>query len=204
MNDPRGSIWRQWDLHCHTPASFDYQDMSISNQAIVNNLLGAGITAVAICDHHTMDVARITEVKRLAGSQLTVFPGIELRSELGGGEVVHYIGIFSDDANVADLWTRLQGTLKLTATDITAMGGDERVYVPFRKGATLIKELGGVVTVHAGKKSNSIERIANAEEFKQAVKEDMARHFIDILEIGQANDATGYKTIVFPGIGFHC
>ncbi len=23
--NPRGSMWRQWDLHCHTPSSFDYK-----------------------------------------------------------------------------------------------------------------------------------------------------------------------------------
>ena len=25
MNDPKGSFWRKWDLHIHTPASFHWQ-----------------------------------------------------------------------------------------------------------------------------------------------------------------------------------
>ena len=25
MNDPRGSLWRKWDLHVHTPASIVHQ-----------------------------------------------------------------------------------------------------------------------------------------------------------------------------------
>jgi hypothetical protein len=25
MNDPRGSLWRKWDLHVHTPASLVHE-----------------------------------------------------------------------------------------------------------------------------------------------------------------------------------
>ena len=53
-----------------------------------------------------------------------------------------------------------------------------------------------------GKKENSLERIANAEEFKQALKEDLAREHIDILEIGSIKDESGYRKIVFPHLGF--
>ena len=49
-----------------------------------------------------------------------------------------------------------------------------------------------------GRKSNSIECIANADEFKQAVKEDLVREHIDILEIGSVKDEDGYRTMVFP------
>lgn len=39
---------------------------------------------VVITDHHTMDVARIKDLQALAKDKLTVLPGIEFRSELGG------------------------------------------------------------------------------------------------------------------------
>lgn len=26
MNDPRGSAWRKWDLHIHTPFSFHWNE----------------------------------------------------------------------------------------------------------------------------------------------------------------------------------
>ncbi len=30
----RGSEWHKWDLHFHTPSSYDYKDKSVSNQDI--------------------------------------------------------------------------------------------------------------------------------------------------------------------------
>lgn len=201
MNDPQGSMWRKWDLHCHTPASFDYHDKSVSTSTILGTLLKSQIAAVAITDHHIIDVPRLQELKTLAGNVMTVFPGIEFRSELGGSESVHYVGIFPPEYDITNLWTKLQGTLQLTEADIEAKGGHQRVYVPFEQGAKLIRELGGIVTVHAGKKANSIESICNAHEFKQAVKEDMAKNFIDVLEIGRVQDEADYRAIVFPHIG---
>ena len=200
-NDPKGSVWRQWDLHFHTPSSFDYDEKSVSAQEIVDTLCETHVAAVAITDHHVMDVASIAEIKRLAGDTLTVFPGIELRSELGGRESVHYVGIFPEDADVEQLWTKLQGNLDMTPADLEEKGGDDRFYVPFEDGAQQIRDLGGIVTVHAGTKSNSIERIGNAESFKQQFKADIARAYIDILEIGKPQDADAYRTIVFPHIG---
>ncbi len=44
----RGSEWRKWDLHFHTPASPDYQNKSVTAQEIVDGLLRAGIEVVAI------------------------------------------------------------------------------------------------------------------------------------------------------------
>ena len=41
-NDPKGSVWRQWDFHFHTPASYDYEDMSVTDQQIVDGLLRVG------------------------------------------------------------------------------------------------------------------------------------------------------------------
>ena len=200
-NDPRGSIWRQWDLHLHTPSSFDYGNGSVKDEDIIERLVAEGLAAVAVTDHHRIDVARIHHLQQLAADRLVVFAGIELRSELGGSESVHYVGIFPDDCDLDDLWSKIQGPLGITPRDVAAKG-DDRVYVPFTQGAKLFHQLGGIVSVHAGKKSNSIERIANADEFKQAVKEDLAREHIDILEIGSLKDEEGYRKIVFPHLHF--
>lgn len=32
QNYPKGSLWRKWDLHFHTPASRDYANKSVTNQ----------------------------------------------------------------------------------------------------------------------------------------------------------------------------
>jgi AAA15 family ATPase/GTPase len=197
---PVGSLWGRWDLHFHTPSSFDYAAKGTTDQQIVDGLKTANVVAVAITDHHFMDVGRIRKLQGLAGSDLTVFPGVELRSELGGKESVHLIGIFSQDADPDFIWRKLQGPLKITPAEV-AQTGDDKVYVKFEEGAELIHELGGIVSVHAGRKTNSIENIGNEHPYKRAFKADLAKGHIDIFEIGKLADAADYKTIVFPQIG---
>ena len=34
----RGSEWRVWDLHFHTPSSYDYKDKSVTNEQLVEGL----------------------------------------------------------------------------------------------------------------------------------------------------------------------
>jgi len=39
MNEySKGAEWRKWDLHFHTPASFDYKDKSVTDEDIINTL----------------------------------------------------------------------------------------------------------------------------------------------------------------------
>jgi ABC-type lipoprotein export system ATPase subunit len=199
--DQRGSLWRKWDLHFHTPASFDYADGSVTNADIVAGLRAAGVSVVAITDHHTIDVARFEELRRLGGNDLTFFPGIELRCELGGREAIHYIGIFPESVNVRDLWASLQGKLDITPTHVTSKT-DERVWVSYEKGSSAIHELGGLVSIHAGKKTNSFENIKNDPPFKQLVKTDILRDCVDILEVQSDSDCRGYTDIVFPSVRF--
>jgi hypothetical protein len=195
-----GSTWGKWDLHFHTPSSFDYQNKATTNADIIDGLRRAGISVVAITDHHLIDVRRIRELQLLANGQPTVLPGIEFRSELGGKEKVHLIGIFSEDATLDDLWTKLGGKLELTPEDIRKKGGDEAVYVDFKTAVVVIRELGGIVTTHAGGKSNSIENIGNNATFKMALKTDIARKFVDVFELGKVTDRRTYVDIVFPKI----
>src|ERR1700726_1516202 len=90
---PVGSTWGKWDLHFHTPSSFDYQDKGVSDEQIVEALIKAGLDLIVITDHHFIDVSRIKHLQQLAGDRLTVLPGIEFRSDLGGKDKVHLIGI---------------------------------------------------------------------------------------------------------------
>ena len=34
----RGSEWRIWDLHFHTPSSYDYKDKSVTNKDLIDGL----------------------------------------------------------------------------------------------------------------------------------------------------------------------
>ena len=177
IHDPRGSLWNRWDLHFHTPSSFDYKDGTITNQQIVDGLVEKGVRVVAITDHHHIDVVRIRELQNLGQGKLTVFPGIELRDDHGANPV-HYICIFPDDCDLDHVWTTLQGSLGLTKVALAEKGGDERVYVPIEQGAAQARSLGGVVSIHAGAKSNSLDGIRNTEQFQQRIKFDITKKWV--------------------------
>lgn len=93
-NCSRGSEWRKWDLHIHSPASFHWKGerfksnpQSVDNEAIVDEMIGALNAAepavFAIMDYWTFD-GWFTFKHRLEQTgapiiEKTVFPGIELR-----------------------------------------------------------------------------------------------------------------------------
>jgi len=90
----RGSEWRKWDLHIHTPASFHWEGRKFNsdpnspeNTQLVDEMihaLNAAEPAVfAIMDYWTFD-GWFALKRRLAQAgapklEKTVFPGIELR-----------------------------------------------------------------------------------------------------------------------------
>jgi len=199
-NHERGSEWQKWDLHFHTPSSYDYENSSISNEEIIAALKNKGIKAVTITDHNIIDSDRIEKLQKLAGEDLTIFPGIELKSNLGGSDLVHFTGIFPEkDINLEDLKKEIEVKLKLKESDLSTLGGGDvkeghkKHFCEIGKILETIKDLGGLVAVHAGSKSNSYEKL----------KEILKDHYIskiDILEIGAENDIFDYINIVFPDI----
>ena len=198
----RGSEWRIWDLHFHTPSSYDYQDRSVNNQDIINILSENNVSVVAITDHHIIDIERIQDLQRLGKAKsIVVLPGIEFCSELGGSEAIHYIGIFPETANLNTIWTKIQGQCNLTSEEIVSKG-QERIVCSFEKTSSLIIELGGLVTIHAGKKSNSIEGIKNNLLVKQEFKQQLLSTYHPLLEVGKIEDVDNYKSYVFPNIKF--
>jgi len=116
-----GSFWGKWDLHFHTPSSYDYKNGTVTNDQIVAVLIQNDIQVVAITDHHFIDTQRIKDLKKIAGDRLAILPGIEFRSDLGGRESVHFIGIFPEGIDIDDLWTKLSGQLGITPRDIKAL-----------------------------------------------------------------------------------
>lgn len=90
----RGSEWRQWDLHIHTPASFHWKGKkfdgdpdSNANRIIVDEMIAALNAAepavFALMDYWTFDgwFALKRRLNEVGAPKLTkkVFPGIELR-----------------------------------------------------------------------------------------------------------------------------
>jgi hypothetical protein len=196
----RGSEWRKWDLH--TPSSFDYGDGSVSNEEIIETLKLNEISAAIITDHHHVDVERIKELAELGKKEnILILPGIELRSELGGRDSIHFIGIFPNE-NIDHIWDRIKGELHLTDHDIDR-DGDDGIISRIERSCELIHELGGITTIHAGRKKNSVENIRNNYVYKLKQKKDLLKNFIDILEIGKEEDIADYKNIIFPEIGYN-
>lgn len=89
----RGSEWRKWDLHIHTPASYQWKgskrfsEMSTqeSNDALhkVNEAIeSSDVSVFAIMDYWTLDgykkLRNYREQKGIRATK-TIFPGIELR-----------------------------------------------------------------------------------------------------------------------------
>ena len=197
----RGSEWRKWDLHFHTPSSYDYKNKSVTNEKIIKVLKDNNISLVAITDQHTIDIERIIELQNLAGDDIKILPGIECCSDSKGREPIHFIGIFSETNT-----ERLEYVINeiLSKADINKQKQNGRnkneIYCNLEKTSKLIRELGGLVTIHAGKKSNSIENITNSLPYAMAQKKDIVEN-IDIFELGKEEDQKVYVDVVFKEIG---
>lgn len=183
----RGSEWRKWDLHFHTPSSYDYQDGSVTNQDIIDGLYANNISVVAITDHHLIDIPRIKELQQLGKEKgITVLPGIEFLAELRDKEPIHYIGIFSEEANLNVIWGQLENKTALLGIKSENKRHNE-VYCVLKDTIELVKELGGIVTIHGGSKTNSVENITNSLSHSIAQKTDIAK-LVDFYELGKTDD----------------
>ena len=198
----RGSDWRKWDLHFHTPSSYDYADKSVTNQDIIDTLFVNQISVVAITDHHKIDIERIKELQRLGKEKdILVLPGIEFLSDARGKVPIHFIGIFSENCNLEYIWGQLENT-----TNIKKIKGEgkepNQVYCDLEETIKLVKSLGGITTIHAGEKTNSIENITHSLPHGEAQKTEIANQ-IDIYELGKVDDKDGYINVVFTAIKKH-
>lgn len=122
---PRGSEWREWDLHIHSPASFEWNGEKFGtdkdrNNSLIDEMIAAmneaAPAAFAIMDYWTFD-GWFALKKRLAEPGApkltkTVFPGIEVRlnAPMEGRLNAHVI--FSDEIN-NQLLKNFQGALQL-------------------------------------------------------------------------------------------
>lgn len=199
VHDARGSLWRVWDLHFHTPASFDHKNKGLTNAEIVDAVSGAGVEVLGVTDHHTMDLARIRDMQELGKGRLVVLPGIEVRTELGGSDSVHLVALFPEDCDLDYVWDTLRVKHDLEVQ--LKASGDDAVFVTFAKFSDTVHELRGLTLVHGGSKTNSIEEIKNHNAYKQALKTDLVRDYVDMFEAASLKDARDYQTVVFPAIG---
>jgi|SRR3990172_1571815 len=79
------------DLHLHTTAS----DGRLTPTELVQRAAKAGLKVIAITDHDTVDGIPEALAAAKAFPSLTVIPGVELSTDVTGGEV-HVLGYFID------------------------------------------------------------------------------------------------------------
>lgn len=131
---------------------------------------------------------------------ITFFPGVELRTDKGGNNL-HIILIFPDDSDLEVL----EQDFRATMIRRHAKGGDsnDTIYWDFHDIVEFAHTHKGLISIHAGKKSNGIDReikVTNAVPYRDAVKNEIA-NAVDFFEIGQESDITTYRQHVFPSIG---
>lgn len=116
MNDPRGSVWRKWDLHVHTPLSLVQEyggDQDEVWSKFISDLesLPDEIDVLGINDYLFLDgyrrVLEYREQGRLSNIRL-VLPVVELRFAMFGGSGgplsrANYHVIFSDELEPEDI-----------------------------------------------------------------------------------------------------
>ncbi|WP_228269092.1 PHP domain-containing protein [Acinetobacter junii] len=187
----KGSEWHIWDLHFHTPSSYDYKHKDVTNEEIINNLKNNNVKVVAVTDHHLIDIERIRDLSLLAQKEnITVLPGIEFLSDSRGKDPIHFIGIFSETCNLEHVWGQIKHRTPINKIDSESKRVNE-VYCNLDDTIKLVKELGGIVTIHAGEKHSSVENITNSLPHARAQKTEIA-HAVDIYELGKEEDQEGY------------
>ncbi len=191
----RGSEWNKWDLHVHTPASYDWDTKcKQTNSDIIDAAANAGISAIAVTDHHTAE--SVDEMKELGKRKnVLVIPGVELRTDKGNDKI-HIIALFDPSVSGQTIYDNVLCPLGFSKDDVKK-ATDEQVYCSFKEACEKIHAQGGFVFLHAGNKSNGIEQLDS--DLKSLLKMDLAS-MVDIFEVNNIKSADSYKKIVFPKI----
>jgi ABC-type lipoprotein export system ATPase subunit/enamine deaminase RidA (YjgF/YER057c/UK114 family) len=156
MNDSRGSLWRRWDLHVHTPASVLNNQFGDDWDTYVHGLLSAAvakkIAVVGITDYYSVEgyrrlkadyLTRPDVLGRIFASELAVDPdyldkirhitfmaNIEFRLnvviEKGGDKKLNLHVLFAEDATAKQIEDNFLTQLRFTFEGIPQGQDDAR------------------------------------------------------------------------------
>ncbi|MCP4230937.1 MAG: hypothetical protein GY771_12440 [bacterium] len=127
MNDPRGSIWRKWDLHVHTPCSFE-QEYGGDNEKTWDKYLEEieakaklyNIEAIGITDYYTIDGYRKIKEHQNKGflRNILLLPNIEFRLDISAKEKkLNYHVLFSGELSLETIENDFLGELHFRNAD---------------------------------------------------------------------------------------
>ena len=193
----RGSEWRKWDLHLHTKSSYDYKyNGDDADNLLCDALKKNNISAVAITDHFIIDRKRIENLRKLA-PDIVFFPGVELRTDKGAANL-HIILIFDCKTDLKTLSDDFDAIMIRTKSK--SKESLEKIYWSFDDIIEFAKNHKGIISVHAGRKSNGVDDvITNSLPVGQAIKEEIAEN-IHFFEMGKLADFNEYRKKVFSDI----
>lgn len=118
MNDikkyPKGSEWRKWDLHTHTPLDHEWinkpnlntiEEKETFARQYVQFAVEKNLSVVAITDHNFCDSIEHLLIpyiqKEAIDSNITILPGFEITAKDGSG--VHLLVIFSENTDLRSI-----------------------------------------------------------------------------------------------------
>ena len=111
----RGSEWRKWDLHVHTPKTFlNDQFSGASVDEFVKKISNSGVVAVGLTNYFRFDDLELGEIKeKLNNNGIIVFPNIEFRTQPQNkdNEEMHIHILFSNTLSTEKI-TNFLGRLK--------------------------------------------------------------------------------------------
>ncbi len=186
--------FRKVDLHVHSPASSCHEDRIMpeagrftSPRDIVEAALAAGLGAVAITDHNSVEgVAAIREAAR---DGLTVFPGAELATRGG-----HLLALFSVDASPPHLRRFIAS---LGFADQGVGDGFYQADIWLDEASRRITEAGGLaIAAHADRYSRGF--LAGDESLADKARMYRSPH-LSALEITLPKDKERWNRGLMPG-----
>ena len=102
-NSPRGSEWRKWDLHIHSPKVFlNNQFSGVSIDDFISKICESEIAAVGLTNYFRFDDSELGEIKtKLTTKGIVVFPNIEFRTQPPNkeNEEMHIHVLFSNEVS---------------------------------------------------------------------------------------------------------
>lgn len=213
---PRATLqWRTMDLHIHTPASSDYQQMEVSFLDILQRAEARGLDVIAITDHNTVagyrrleeeieqlellerlnrllpeEKERLAEYRRLK-EKILILPGFEFTATFG----FHILAIFSPQKTSREI-EHLLLDLRIPPDQLDAgsatVGATTDVLTAYR----LIRQAGGIVIAAHANSSNGVAMrgFPLGGQTKIAYTQDENLHALEVTDL---ENKSRYSTAAF-------